>query len=155
MADETTVFSKDGTFKADVKAWKNNYLFYKSIGTEVNVYHREETKNIWGSTVTDWVDKAVPSIEITNVYRGTGPGASPGGVAKSKTCPNTNSCELKEWAVGGSITVTETGDTSEGGGAILEIDSVNGSVVVVLPSGERLTAQVSASSALSDNSIWG
>ena len=34
----------------DVEAWKNNFLFYKSIGTEVHVYHREQTKNIWGST---------------------------------------------------------------------------------------------------------
>lgn len=55
MASEITLFSKSGDWKADVEAWKNNFLFYKSIGTEVTVYHREQTKNVWGNTVTDWV----------------------------------------------------------------------------------------------------
>jgi len=66
MANDVTVFSKGGDWKAEIHAWKNNYLFYKSIGTEVTVYHREQTKNIWGSTVTDWVEKPATTIEITN-----------------------------------------------------------------------------------------
>jgi hypothetical protein len=126
-------------------------LAYKSIGTEVTVYHREQTKNIWGSTVTDWVKKPATLIEITNVYMGTGPGAA----TRQASRANASYCEEKEWAVGVSITVvTDTGDTSAGGGATLDIDSVNGTAVIMIGD-ERLTGQVSASSALSENSIWG
>ena len=54
-----------------------------------------------------------------------------------------------------NITVqTDSGDTSVGGGATLDIDSVNGSAVVIIGD-EQLAGQVSADSALSDNSIWG
>ena len=151
MANDVTVFSKGGDWKAEIHAWKNNYLFYKSIGTEVTVYHREQTKNIWGSTVTDWVEKPATTIEITNVYHGSGPGVA----TRQKACPNSSYCELKEWAVGVNITVqTDSGDTSVGGGATLDIDSVNGSAVVIIGD-EQLAGQVSADSALSDNSIWG
>jgi hypothetical protein len=151
MANSVTVFTKAGDWKADINAWKNNFLAYKSIGTDVTVYHREQTKNIWGNTVTDWVEKPASVIEITNVYHGSGPGAA----TRQKSCQNASNCELKEWAVGFNITVqTDSGDTSVGGGATLDIDSVNGSAVIVIGD-ERLTGQVSAGSALSDNSIWG
>ena len=151
MANDVTVFTHAGDWKAEIHAWKNNYLAYKSIGTDVTVYHREQTKNIWGNTVTDWVKKPASLIEITNVYHGSGPGAA----TRQKACENASYCELKEWAFGVTITVeTDTGDTSGGGGAILDIDSVDASVVVVIGD-ERLTGKVSASSALSDNSIWG
>ena len=151
MANSVTVFTKAGDWKADISAWKNNFLAYKSIGTDVTVYHREQTKNIWGNTVTDWVEKPASVIEITNVYHGSGPGAA----TRQKSCQNASSCELKEWAVGFNITVqTDSGDTSVGGGATLDIDSVDGSAVIVIGD-ERLTGMVSAGSALSDNSIWG
>jgi hypothetical protein len=151
MPTEMTVFSKAGDWKADIHAWKNNFLAYKSIGTDVTVYHREQTKNIWGSTVTDWVEKPATLIEITNVYKGTGPGAA----TRSKSCPNASYCEEKEWAVGLNITVeTDTGDVSGGGGATLDIDSVDGTAVIFIGD-ERLSGTVSASSAFSDNSIWG
>lgn len=151
MANSVTVFTHAGDWKADIHAWKNNFLAYKSIGTEVTVYHREQTKNIWGNTVTDWVKKPASVIEITNVYHGSGPGAA----TRQKSCQNASYCELKEWAVGFNITVqTDSGDTGVGGGATLDIDSVNGSAVIVIGD-ERLTGQVSAGSALSDNSIWG
>ena len=42
MANDVTVFSKGGDWKAEIHAWKNNYLFYKSIGTEVTVYEAHE-----------------------------------------------------------------------------------------------------------------
>jgi hypothetical protein len=151
MANDVTVFSRAGDWKADLHAWKNNFLVYKSIGTEVTVYHREQRKNIWGNTVTDWVQKPASLIEITNVYHGSGPGAA----TRQKSCQSASYCELKEWAVGVSITVqTDTGDTSAGGGATLDIDSVDGTAIIVIAN-ERLSGQVSASSALSDNSIWG
>jgi isoaspartyl peptidase/L-asparaginase-like protein (Ntn-hydrolase superfamily) len=97
------------------------------------------------------VKKPATLIEITNVYKGTGPGVA----TRQASCANASYCEEKEWAVGVSITVvTDTGDTSAGGGATLDIDSVNGTAVIMIGD-ERLTGQVSASSALSENSIWG
>jgi hypothetical protein len=150
MANDVTVFSKSGDWKAEIRAWKNNYLLYRSIGTEVTVYHREQTKNIWGNTVTDWVQKPAAIIGIRNVYQGSGPGAA----TRQKSCPNASYCELKEWAVGVTITIqTDTGEGSVGGGATLDIDKVTGWAMISLP--EELSGQVEADSALSDNSIWG
>lgn len=149
MASEATVYSSDGDWKIEVEAWKNNFLVYKSIGTEVNVYHKEKTTNIWGSSVTDWVKKAASSIHIRNVYSGTGPG----NVTREKTCNNASYCEQKEWAVGVTITLPLDDATDVGGGAILEIDKVEGDVSVTIGH-EVLRAHVSASSAFSDSSIW-
>ncbi len=150
MASEITLRTKDGSWKADVEAWKNNFLFYKSIGTQVTVYHREQTTNIWGNAVTDWVRKAASSISITNVYRGaTGSTFA----TRQKTCANSSYCELKEWAVGVTITIPVESVTDVGGGATLDIDKVDGSVVVNM-GGESLAGQVSASSIFSDSSLW-
>ena len=150
MASEITLFSKNGDWKADVEAWKNNVLFYKSIGTQVSVYHREQTKNIWGNTVTDWVSKAANAISIVNVYKGTGPGAA----TRSNVCNNASYCEEKEWAVGVSITLPPDSITDVGGNAILDIDSVTGTVSIVVGGNETLSGVVSASSIISDSSIW-
>jgi hypothetical protein len=150
MASETTLISQSGNWKADVEAWKNNFLAYKSIGTQVTVYHREQTKNTWGNTVTDWVEKAASSISIQDVYRGSGPGAA----TRSKTCRNASYCEEKEWAVGVTISLPADSIPDVGGGAILDIDSVTGTVTVIIDGEPPLQGVVSASSALSDNSIW-
>ena len=149
MASEITLYTKKGDWKVDIEAWKNNFLVYKSIGTQVSVYHREKTKNIWGNTVTDWVKKPASLIHIRNVYRGTGPGSA----TREKSCRNAKSCELKEWAVGFTISIPPDNITDVGGGAILDIDRVDGTVTVNIAD-EILTGEVSASSAVSDSSIW-
>jgi hypothetical protein len=150
MASEVTVYSKDGNWKIDVEAWKNNFLLYKSIGTQVTVYHREQTHNIWGSTVTDWVRKNALSISITNVYTGPLAAGSGGSITKSGTWNNTSYEELKEWAWGIKISIPSG---EPGGNALLDIDKVDGSVSVNIGQ-EVLTAKVSASSIISDSSIW-
>jgi hypothetical protein len=152
VPSEITLFSKSGDWKAEVEAWKNNFLFYKSIGTQVSVYHREQTKNIWGNTVTDWVSKAANAISITNVYTGTQPGLGPS-ATRNKVCNNSSSCELKEWAVGVTVTLPPDSVTDVGGGAILDIDSVTGTVSIAIP-GETLSGVVTAQSIIGDSSIW-
>ena len=150
MASEITLRTQDGQWKAEVEAWKTNLLFYRSIGTEVTTYHREQKKNIWGNTVTDWVKKSVTSISIENVYRSDTGNAR---ATRGKTCNNASYCELKEWSAGFTITLPADSIDDVGGGAILELDKVEGSVEVVIGE-ERLTGKVSASSALSDTGIW-
>ena len=93
--------------------------------------------------------KAASSISITNVYRGTGPGAA----TRSKTCNNTSYCEEKAWAVGVTVTLPADSVTDLGGGAILDLDSVTGTVSIV-GDNEVLRGEVSASSVISDSSIW-
>lgn len=149
MADLITLFTHDGTWKADVKAWKNNFLVYKSIGPQVTVYHREQTKNTWGNTVTDWVQKPAKLIDIADTYK-----AGPGSASRRAACPNASYCEEKLWAVGVSLTIPANGDPSLGGAAPLEVDSVTGTVMVLIGE-EQLRGEVSASSAIGDNSIWG
>ena len=48
MASEGTVFSKAGDCVGRHPRVEEQLLAYKSIGTEATVYHREQTKNIWG-----------------------------------------------------------------------------------------------------------
>ena len=149
MPSEITLYTDDRNWKAEVEAWKNNFLVYKSIGCEVTVYRREETKNVWGNTVTDWVKRSADSIFIRNRYSGSGPGAA----VRERTCPNTHYCELKEWAVGVTINIPLDDVTDVGGGAILDVDSVESSVRIRIGR-ETLTGEVSASSAFGDSSIW-
>lgn len=149
MSSEVSVLSKDGSWKADVEAWKNNFLAYKSIGTQVTVYHREPHKNVWGNTVTDWVEKPATTITIENTYKGTGPGVA----TRTKTCTNASYCELKEWAVGVSIELPPDSITDVHGAAVLDLDSVSARINVVVGS-EVMNAQVSASSIVSDSGIW-
>ena len=149
MASEVTVLSRDGQWKIEVEAWKNNLLAYKSIGTQVKVYHREETTNIWGNKKTDWVRRAASLIYIRNVYSGSGPGTG----TRETTCDEASYCELKEWAVGVSVTIPVDSPTDVGGSAVLDIESVEGFVSVRLAT-ETLTATVEASSPFADSSIW-
>ena len=149
MSSEITLLSKDGSWKAEVEAWKNNFLFYKSIGTQVTVYHRESHKNIWGNSVSDWVEKAARSITIANSYKGTGPGVA----TRTKTCAGASYCELKEWAVGATIELPPDSVTDVGGGAILDLDGVTGRVSIVVDN-DVMNGEVSASSIVSDSSIW-
>ena len=101
MANQVTLFTHAGDWKADVKAWKTNYLFYKSIWFRSDGVPPRADEDIWGNTVTDWVKKPATLIEITNVYHGSGPGAA----TRQKACENASYCELKEWAYGVTITV--------------------------------------------------
>jgi hypothetical protein len=149
MASEITIRTEDGEWKAEVEAWKNNFLFYSSIGCEVTVYRRERTTNIWGNSVTDWVRRAADSIFIRNVYSGSGPGTG----TREKTCNDQSYCELKHWAVGVNVTIPVDSPTDVGGGAILDIDRVDSTVQVQIGR-EILTGEVSASSAFGDSSIW-
>jgi hypothetical protein len=148
MPDKMTVFSKDRQWKADLKAFKNWAFFYKSIGSDVSVYHMEKTTNIWGNSTTDWVSHSA-SIFISNVYKGSS-GSGLGTFTQTQSS-NGSSAELKLWAVG-LISITITGVGPEG--ATLDIDSVDATIAVETPGGV-LSGTVSASSALSDNSIWG
>ena len=149
MASEQTVYSKDGTWKIEVEAWKNNFLFYSSIGTEVNVYHKEADTNVWGNPTTSWKSKNAKNITIANTYKGPVFGGGTSQSVDVRTWANTDEAKLKHWAVGVKITLPD----SVSGAAILDIDSVDGEVSVLID-GETLTAKVSASSALSDFSIW-
>ena len=149
MASEITLYTDDRNWKADVEAWKNNFLFYRSIGCQVTVYRREETKNVWGNTSTDWVKRNADSIYIQNRYSGSGPGAA----IRERTWTNTNHEELKHWAAGVTLTIPVDDPTDVGGGAILDIDRVD-SVVRVRIGRETLSGEVSADSAFSDSSIW-
>jgi hypothetical protein len=147
MASEKTVFSKSGDWKIEVEAWRNHFIFYQSIGTQVDVYHKEKTTDTWGNDKIDWVKKNANSISITNRYFGSDPVIF---ITRSKVCNNSSHCELKEWAVG-TITLSDTGLGV--GASQLIVTSVKGSVSVNIGN-EILSAEVEASSFFSDSSIW-
>lgn len=149
MASEATVYSKDGTWKIEVEAWKNNFLFYSSIGTQVSVYHKIADTNIWGNATTSWKSKSARSITIANTYKGPVIGGGVGQVVDVRTWENTDEASLKQWAVGIKISIPG----GVGGNAILDIDSVDGEVSVNIGN-ETLTTKVSASSIFSDSGIW-
>ena len=146
MPNKLTLMSQDGQWKAELHAWKSNWIIYKSIGSECTVYHREQTKNVWGQSKVDWVKK--PSrISITNIYKGNGLQIS------RSTSVNASHAELKEWAWGFlKIDVNiDTGAVDPGPtSAILIIDSVEGNISV----GIGVHGIVSADTEVVQQSIW-
>lgn len=146
MASEKTIYTKNRDWKVEVEAWRNHFFFYTSIGTEATVYHKEKTKNIWGNTVTDWVKKRASNIHIRNIYSDDYNNS----ITKEKSENNCKYLELKEWAVGFTINLN-TGQP--GSVKSLTVSKVEGRVTVIIE-GETLSCTVSASSYVSDNSIW-
>jgi hypothetical protein len=155
MADTLTVFTPDQQWKADMSAWKNYLFFYASIGSEVTVYNLQETTNIWGNSTKGWVQQSA-LIMIENTYTGS-EGSGIGTFMQSQQF-SASSAELEQWAVGLiSININpDSGDASASpGGAQLIINSVQATITVVVEGGQTMVGKVSASSFISDNSIWG
>jgi hypothetical protein len=150
MANHLTLVSKDGLWKAELHAWKSNWFFYASIGAEVTLYHRQQTSNVWGNTVTDWVETA-GTITIDNIYKGSGLQ-----VAQNAQFSNRSHGELKVWAVGIlKIDIgLDTGSVGDGPqSASLIVDSVESHI-----SGQvgpfTFQGVVTADSAIVQQSTW-
>jgi hypothetical protein len=166
IPDKMTLYSEDGQWKAELKSWKDYWFFYASIGSQVDVYHRETTHDVWGNKTTDWV-KRPASIFIHNTYQGniTGspnpPGTTPngpdGGLGTFVHSGEFNSDhgEFRLWAAGFFATkVTVGGEQTRPAGATLDINSVVAEITVATPGGS-MRGTVGASSYVSDNSAWG
>jgi hypothetical protein len=163
--DELTVYTEDGKWKAVFKAWKDYWLFYNSIGAEVDVYERRETHDIWGHRTTDWV-KAKADIYMVANFQGqlrapsvpqnppVPPNGGMGNLELSRSFRDSHA-ELRLWAAGFFTTnITVSGEQTTPAGATLDINSVIAEIEVSTPSGP-LHGTVGASSYLSDNSAWG
>jgi hypothetical protein len=155
MANSLTLYSKDRKWKVDMNAWKTWVFLHASIGSQAFVYLAQETKDIWGNTVTDWVGHAA-TIEIINIYKGVS-GTPQTSFEVSETFPDRSGVDLKLTGWGFlSISLTETLDPRLGPQLItLNVDSVDAAIRVTIPGGEQLIGKVSADSAFSDNSLWG
>jgi hypothetical protein len=140
MSSEVTAYSRDGSFKADIEAWVNDFWFYKSIGVQVTVY-RKTGSSVWGGS--SWSRTNARTIVIAALYNG--------GLARQDgRWDNQSYAELKHWAFGGSISVP----ASTPGGAILILTSVEGIVNGFFANGDGFQAQVTAGSSIADSSIW-
>ncbi|HYK87803.1 MAG TPA: hypothetical protein VE398_03485 [Acidobacteriota bacterium] len=144
MPSELILYTNDKQWRVDLGSWTSDFPFYKSIGTQVTVYHREET-SIWGSTVTDWVEEPALLIGIRNVYSGAGPAVA----TREREWRNTTEAELKEWSTGGSIRLPADNIASAEGTAVLDVNKVEGAVTIVIRD-ETLVGVVSASSVASE-----
>ena len=164
--DKLTLYTEDGQWKAELKAWKDYWFFYNSIGASVDVYHRETTHDTWGNK-TNWV-KRPASIFISNFYQGSIAGSPTvpqnppdgppnGGMGDYTQAGEVNSdhAELRLWATGFFTTkIQVSGERTRPNGAILDISSVVSEIAVATPSGP-MRGVVGASSYVSDNSAWG
>jgi hypothetical protein len=159
--DELTVYTEDGKWKAVMRAWKDYWLFYNSIGAKVDVYERRQTSDIWGHKTTDWV-KTPAEIFMIAHYQGDvskSPAGGPpsgglGNFDQSKSFRDAHG-ELRLWAAGFFTTsISVAGEETVPAGATLDIHSVVAEIEVSTPSGP-IHGTVGASSYLSDNSAWG
>lgn len=140
MASEVTAYSRDGSFKAEMEAWVNDFWFFKSIGSQVTIY-RKTGSSVWGGS--SWSRTSARSIVIQNLYNG--------GLARQDgRWDNHDYAELKHYAFGGSISVP----SSFPGGADLIVTSVEGVINGWFANGDPFGARVSAGSAIKDSSIW-
>ena len=133
MASEMTLYTRDRTWKAELHAFKNSLFVYKSIGTEVTVYHLEHTHRFlfFGNKI-DWVKKPADAISISNHYTGLLPSLTPSAADRGAEAKNVDSLEEKLYAAGIGITLygppIEGG--SVGGNASLEVRTVTGQITV-------------------------
>jgi hypothetical protein len=148
MPSELMLYTRDKQWRVDLGSWTSDFPYYKSIGTQVTVYHRERTTSIWGNTVMDWVEEPALLIRIRNIY--SGPGASV--VTREREWRNATEAELKEWSTGGSIRLPADTGPSREGSVVLEINKVEGTVTIVIGD-ETLTGVVSAGRVISEQTM--
>lgn len=169
VPNELTVVSEDGQWKAEMKAWKDYWFFYASIGSQVDVYHREKTKDTWGNTKTDWV-KRPAAIFINNTYQGSLAGSPAPGTGGEGGPPPSGGlggtyvrdievqgahAENRLWATGFfSTKISVSGEQTRPAGATLDISNVVAEISVGVGTA-ILRGTVAASSYVSDNSAWG
>jgi hypothetical protein len=149
VANRVTVVSEDGQWKAEMHAWKSHWIVYASIGSECSVYHRQETKNVWGQSVIDWV-KVPATITITNIYRGSGLEITRVGQF------NSADAELKEFATGFFLIKInlDTGGVDPGvGGPSMIVETVEAHIAA--STGRQiLSGVVTAGTYVVDQSTW-
>jgi hypothetical protein len=137
MADTQTLFSKDGQTRIQFSAWIHNYLFYKSIGTEVQIRRQGTSSFLWWSW-NSWNPTLAKSIQITNQYSGL-PGALTQG---PQAASNTDDLELKQWAAGVNVHLDGQGLSPVTPGATLDLRWVTGRASVMIADGEAFSLQV-------------
>jgi len=145
MAKELTLYTRDKHWKAEIEAQAIHLRFYNSIGTQVVVYHREQTTSIWGGPETDWEEQPPLMIRIRNVYRGVGPGVA----TREREWRHRTQAALMEWSAGGPIHLCKDSSSSTEGDQALDVNRIESTVTVMI-AGETLTGVVSTSVAASE-----
>jgi hypothetical protein len=112
MASEVTRISADGNWRVEVEAWKNNFLFYSSIGAQFSI-SKKGGSSIWGGS--SWNSANARRVTMRNSYNG-------GLAFQDGQWDNASSGELKHWAVGFGVKIPSGEITS--GGPWLLLDSV-------------------------------
>ncbi|MBA3512319.1 hypothetical protein [Sphingomonas sp.] len=142
MASEVTQISRDGNWKVEVEAWRNNFLFYSSIGAQFSIY-RKGGSSIWGGT--SWDSGRARRVTMRNSYNG-------GLAFQDGQWNDAHDGELKHWAVGIAIKIP-SGDITPGG-PWLTLTSVESIVEIFLANGEAMNIRVNAGNFITDSSIW-
>jgi hypothetical protein len=112
-SSSATLYSQDGQWKVQVNAFKNYYLVYSSIGTEVTTYHWEPQRRWYDPWYNfyRWVERPVDSISINNRYTGLTASLSPAAANRSASAYNRSYLEEKLWAVGLGVSMDASADT--------------------------------------------
>lgn len=152
MASTVTLNGSDGLWKAEVRAFKNYYIVYSSIGTEVKVYRRERYRRWYDPWYkhTHWRSSPADYITISNTYQGSLPSQVPTAAQRSADRENTSTLEEKIWAFGVGVSMDASAGTgfpdpgsASPGGVKLDVRSVQGTATVRMGN-EQFTATVTA-----------
>jgi hypothetical protein len=148
MPTALTLHTHDRTWRAEVEARTVNFEFYRSIGTQVSVYHKLHTTSMWGSLgEIDWDLTPASLIRIQSVYRGAGPEIA----TREREWHNTAEAELSEWSAGHPISLP-AGSLPSQGTALEDVQRVD-SIVTIVIGDEALTGVVSAAWTLREHSV--
>lgn len=150
MSDTVKKTSNDGSWEAELHAFKINLIAYKAIGATLTVRHREMRRPWWApwsAPQPTWVSRAVPQLSVGNTYKGLLPSLTPAAASRSCSASNSSSCDCRLWAVGVGISMDasastglpDPGTTTPGGGASLDVRSVDSTGRVTLPGGETIS----------------
>ncbi len=103
---------------------------------------------MWGTPVNVWVGEPASIVHIHNVYRGSGPERA----TQEREWRNVAEAELKQWTTGRRIHVHADNPAELSDQPVLEVNNVEGSVMVMIGH-ETLTGVVSASSVAGERTI--
>ena len=153
MPSEATLYTQDGKWKIEVRAFKTYLFFYSSIGSEVRTFRKERFRrwyDPWYKHV-HWRERAVDHISISNSYRGILPSQSPAAANRWAEGYNRSHLEEKIWVAGFGVSMDATADTglpdpsttTPGGAPKLDVREVHGRANVRI-GGESFTAEVDA-----------
>ena len=125
MADSSMAYTRDGSWRVVLSAWKVATPFYNAIGATATAQHWEE-QTVWlFFKKTDWFDKPVDAVTVSARFEGILPSSAPGVAERGAASYGRSDADIRYFAFGAGIQLAPTvGPAGPGGAADVLVRAV-------------------------------